>query len=57
MTEEALASLLLSRVIDQASADAENMAESLSGIPGALERAELGRRQARAGRVIPVDRL
>ncbi len=48
--EGTLARSLLSRAIDEADIDAESMVELLNGIPGALERAKLGRRQGRTGR-------
>jgi hypothetical protein len=37
--------------------DAHNVAELLDGIPGALARAELGRKQAAAGETISLDEL
>lgn len=55
--EGTLARSLLSRAIDEADTDARTMVELLDGIPGALERARLGREQGRAGRTIPLDRL
>lgn len=55
--EGTLARSLLSRAIDEADIDAATMVELLNGIPGALERAKLGREQGRAGQTIPLDRL
>jgi hypothetical protein len=55
--EGTLARSLLSRAIDEADIDARTMVELLNGIPGALERAQLGREQARAGDTIPLDDL
>ncbi len=55
--EGTLARSLLSRAIDEADIDAASMVELLNGIPGALERAELGRTQARAGETILLDEL
>jgi len=57
MQEGTLARSLLSRALDEADADGAGMAELLNGIPGALERARLGREQARRGETIPLDRL
>ena len=55
--EGTLARSLLSRAIDEADVDAETMVELLNGIPGALERATLGRRQGRSGQTISLDDL
>lgn len=52
-----LARSLLSRAIDEADVDGRSMVELLNGIPGALERARLGREQARAGETISLDDL
>ncbi|MEO5634089.1 hypothetical protein [Gaiella sp.] len=46
--EGTLARSLLSRAIDEADIDSRGMIELLNGIPGSLERAQLGREQARA---------
>jgi hypothetical protein len=48
---------LLSKAIDDADPDARNVVELLEGIPGALDRAQLGLSQARAGETIPLDEL
>lgn len=55
--EGTLARSLLSRAIDEADVDGRSMVELLNGIPGALERARLGREQARAGETISLDDL
>jgi adenylate kinase family enzyme len=52
-----LARSLLSTALDEADPDAQNVAALLDGIPGALERAKLGRDQAHAGETIPLDEL
>lgn len=52
-----IARSLLSNALDEADPDARNVAELLEGIPGALARARLGRRQALAGETISVDQL
>lgn len=48
---------LLSSALDEADADARNVAALLDGIPGARERAELGHEQAHAGETISIDEL
>lgn len=55
--EGTLARSLLARAIDEADVDARGMVELLNGIPGALERAQLGREQARRGETIPLEDL
>lgn len=55
--EGTLARSLLSRAIDEADVDARTMVELLDGIEGALERAQLGQKQARSGRTVPIDDL
>jgi hypothetical protein len=55
--EGTLARSLLSRAIDEADLDGSGMAELLNGIPGALERARLGREQGRRGETLPLDEL
>lgn len=57
VNEGTLARSLLSTAIDEADPDAENVVAVLDGIDGALERAELGRRQAASGDTIPLDEL
>lgn len=55
--EGTLARSLLSRAIDEADIDSRSMVELLNGVPGALERARLGREQARTGDTIPLADL
>lgn len=57
INEGTLARSLLSSAIDDADPDADNIVTLLDGIDGALERAELGRRQAMAGDTIRLDEL
>jgi hypothetical protein len=52
-----LARSLLSQAIVDADIDADNIVQMLDGIPGAFERAQLGRRQAGSGQTIPLDEL
>lgn len=55
--EGTVARSLLSQALDEAGADARNVAQLLDGIPGAFERAQLGFRQARAGRTVELNEL
>jgi hypothetical protein len=55
--EGTLARSLLSRAIDDADVDARHVVELLDGIPGALERAQLGLEQARSGQTVALDEL
>jgi hypothetical protein len=55
--EGTLARSLLSRALDDADPDARNIVEVLEGIPGAYERVQLGREQARSGQTVPLDEL
>jgi hypothetical protein len=55
--EGTLARSLLSGVLDEADADAQNVVALLDGLPGAYERARLGLEQASAGDTIPLDGL
>ncbi|MEX2195194.1 MAG: hypothetical protein WD844_07890 [Thermoleophilaceae bacterium] len=48
---------LLSAALEEADPDARNVAELLDGIPGAHERALLGRSQAEAGETVALDEL
>ena len=48
---------LLSSALDDVDADARNVVELLDGIPGALDRAMLGREQAVAGDTVALDQL
>ena len=52
-----LARSLLSTALDEADPDARNVVELLDGMPGALERAQLGVEQAHAGETVPLDEL
>jgi predicted transcriptional regulator len=53
--EETLAGSLLASALDEADPDSRQMAELLDGIPGAFERAQRGREQARAGLGAPLE--
>jgi hypothetical protein len=55
--EGTLARSLLSIALDEADPDARNVAALLDGIPGAYERAQLGRELAQAGETIALDEL
>jgi hypothetical protein len=55
--EGTIARSLLSDALDQADPDARHVAELLDAIPGAFERAELGRTQAEDGRTVPLDSI
>ena len=55
--EGTLARSLLSRAIDEADVEGRTMIEVLDGIPGALERAQLGREQGRHSETIPLEQL
>lgn len=55
--EGTLARSLLARAIDEADVDGGTMVELLNGIPGALERARVGREQGRRGDTIPLEDL
>jgi hypothetical protein len=55
--EGTLARALLSSALDEADPDPRTVTDVLDVIPGAWERAELGRRQARSGQTIPLDEL
>lgn len=55
--EGTLARSLLSTAIEEADPDARTITALLNGIPGALEHAQLGLRQAREGKTIPLDEL
>jgi hypothetical protein len=52
-----LARSLLAHALDEADPDPRNVVDLLDVIPGAYERAQLGLRQARAGRTISLDQL
>lgn len=57
INEGSLARSLLSQALDEAGADPRNVAALLDGIPGAFERAQLGLRQAKAGRTVELNEL
>lgn len=54
---DALAGSLLASVLDGVETDAGEVTKVLESIPGAWERAELGRRQGAAGEATPLDEL
>jgi hypothetical protein len=55
--EGTLARSLLAHALDETDADPRHVADVLDRIPGAYERAELGRRQAETGETTPLDEL
>lgn len=55
--EGTLARSLLSQAIDEVDVDAENVVQVLDGISGAFERAQLGLKQARDRRTVPIEEL
>ena len=55
--EGTLARSLLAHALDETDADPRHIADVLDGIPGAYERAELGRRQAKTGETTSLDEL
>ena len=55
--EGTLARSLLSTAIDEADPDGRQVTDVLDSIPGAWDRAQLGRDQARRGETIPLDDL
>ncbi len=57
INEGSLARSLLSQALDDAGADPRNVAALLDGIPGAFERAQLGLKQAKAGRTVELNEL
>ncbi len=48
---------LLAQALEEADPDPRNIVELLDGIPGAFERAQLGRRQAQARQTVSLDEL
>ncbi len=52
-----IARSLLAAALDDADPDARNVTALLDSIPGAFERAELGREEARAGLGTPLEDL
>jgi hypothetical protein len=57
LNEGTLARSLLASALDEADPDAGHVTERLDAIPGARDRARLGREQADAGLGIPLDEL
>jgi hypothetical protein len=57
VNEGTLARSLLSQALDEADPDPRHVAALLDGLPGALERAQQGLEDARAGRTIALDDL
>lgn len=55
--EGTLARSLLSTALDDADPDARTVTDVLDAIPGAWERAQIGREQARTGDTRPLDEL
>lgn len=57
VNEGTLARSLLAQALDEADPDPRHIAALLDGLPGAFERAQLGREQAQAGETVPLDEL
>lgn len=57
VNEGTLARSLLSQALDNADPDPRHVAALLDGLPGALERANRGLEDAKAGRTVTVDDL
>ena len=55
--EGTLARSLLAHALDETDADPRHVADVLDRIPGAYERAQLGRRQAQTGETTSLDEL
>jgi len=55
--EGTLARSLLSSALDEADPDARTITALLDGIPGAFEEAQLGLRQGKEGKTVPLDSL
>jgi hypothetical protein len=55
--EGTLARSLLSSALDDADPDARTITALLDGIPGAFEEAQLGLKQGREGKTVPLDEL
>jgi hypothetical protein len=55
--EGTLARSLLSHALDEADPDPRHVGDLLDGIPGAYERALLGREQAKSGKTISLNDL
>jgi hypothetical protein len=57
LQEGTLARSLLSSALDEADPDPRMITALLDGIPGAYEDAQLGLRQAKEGKTVPLDEL
>jgi hypothetical protein len=57
VNEGTLARSLLSQALDEADPDPRHAAALLDGLPGALERAQRGLEEAKAGQTISLDDL
>jgi hypothetical protein len=57
VNEGTLARSLRSRELDEADSNPRHIADLLDGLPGALERANQGLKDAKAGRTITLDDL
>jgi hypothetical protein len=55
--EGTLARSLLSSALDEADPDPRTVTALLEGIPGAVEEARLGLKQAKEGKTVPLDAL
>jgi hypothetical protein len=55
--EGTLARSLLSSALDEADPDPRTVTALLDGIPGAYERAQVGLRQGKEGKTVPLDDL
>ncbi len=55
--EGTLARSLLSSALDEADPDPRTITALLDGIPGAFEEAQLGLRQGREGKTVPLDEV
>ena len=55
--EGTLARSLLSSALDEADPDPRTITALLDGIPGAFEEAQLGLRQGKEGKTVPLDAL
>ena len=55
--EGTLARSLLSSALDEADPDPRTITALLDGIPGAFEEAQLGLKQGREGKTVPLDAL
>ncbi len=57
LQEGTLARSLLSRALDESDVDARAVTDLLDRIPGAFERAQLGRERGVAGDAVPLEEL